>query len=238
MKKALVLLIFSLFIVECSERDSENTMHVTGNIKGLKKGTLYLQKIQDSTLLTIDSLSISGNGNFSFKTDIESPEIFYLYLKKADNNDINDRITFFGEPGTLKINTFWDNFDTKASVEGSEANKKLEEFRKVISRFNKENLEISNASYNLEFQGDSLVMDSLQQKINKSNLRAYLYALNFALNNKHSYIAPYIALTEVANANPKFLDSIYNALPTEVADSKYGRALGKHIQELKSAGAE
>ena len=80
-------------------------MTVTGNIKGLKKGMLYLQKIPDSTLISIDSLRIDGDGSFTFKTELESPEIFYLYLKKEDNNVINDRITFFGEPGTITINT-------------------------------------------------------------------------------------------------------------------------------------
>ncbi|MEM7382644.1 MAG: DUF4369 domain-containing protein, partial [Bacteroidota bacterium] len=89
-------------------------MIVTGNVKGLKKGTLYLQHIPDSVLVTVDSLTIAGDGNFNFEIPLDHAEIFYLYLDKTDNNDINDRITFFGEPGTITINTAWNTFDTQA----------------------------------------------------------------------------------------------------------------------------
>jgi len=207
-------------------------MTVTGNVKGLKKGTLYLQHIPDSTLIAIDSLEIEGDGNFSFKTELESPEVFYLYLNKKDNNDINDRITFFGEPGTITITTSWNTFDTQAKIEGSKTHKKLEEYRKVMSRFNTQNLEILRAAYDPEMQKDSLAMDSIQKVSDKIILRGYLYALNFAINNKDSYIAPYIAITEVADANIKYLDSIYSILTPEVADSKYGRALGSYLEDL------
>ena len=96
MKKLLLVGLLSAFFISCSE-DTTNTMTVSGNIKGLKKGILYLQHIPDTTLVTIDSLEVDGDGNFSFKTEITHPEVFYLYLNKKDNNVINDRIPFFGE---------------------------------------------------------------------------------------------------------------------------------------------
>ena len=222
-------LLLGSFLLSCGNSDTENTMIVSGNVKGLKKGILYLQHIPDSVLVVIDSLQISGDGTFSFKTELESPEVFYLYLNKRDNNTINDRITFFGEPGTITINTNWNTFDTTAKIEGSEAHKKLEEFRKVMSKYNTQNLELVRASMEEENQQDSTAMDSLQKASERTVLRSYLYALNFALNNNSSHVAPYIALTEVADANVKYLDSIYNSLDPQVADSKYGRALKAHI---------
>jgi len=207
-------------------------MFVTGKVKGLKKGTLYLQQVPDSTLVTIDSLEINGDGEFSFKTKLESPEIFYLYLDKKDNNDINDRITFFGEAGNITINTSWNTFDTNVKIEGSATQKKLEEYRKTMSKFNKRGLEIMQSATNSEVPIDSLQWDSIQKLTNKNIQRSYLYALNFALNNKDSYVAPYIALTEVSDANIKYLDSINNSLTPEVASSKYGKAL-KNFLALK-----
>ena len=207
-------------------------MFVTGKVKGLKKGTLYLQQVPDSTLVTIDSLEINGDGEFSFKTKLESPEIFYLYLNKKDNNDINDRITFFGEPGNITINTNWNTFDTNVKIEGSATQKKLEEYRNTMTKFNKRGLEIMQGATNSEVPIDSLQWDSIQKLTNKNIQRSYLYALNFALNNKDSYVAPYIALTEVSDANIKYLDSINNSLTPEVASSKYGKAL-KNFLALK-----
>lgn len=236
MKKAILFsLLLALSIVACGDTISENTMIVTGKVKGLKKGTLFLQHIPDSTLVTLDSLQVKGDGSFSFKTELESPEIFYLYLDKKDANDINDRITFFGEPGTIAINTAWNTFDTDAKIEGSKTQKKLEEYQKTMSRFNFKNLELMQTAANRQTVLDSVQMDSMQQLSNKNVQRGYAFALNFALNNKDSYIAPYIALTEVSDANVIYLDSIYNSLTPEVADSKYGNRLGEYLTEIKEA---
>lgn len=236
MQKLFILSVLSFLIFSCGPSDTENTMTITGQVKGLKKGTLYLQKIPDSTLVTLDSLVIEGDGNFVFKTEVESPEIFYLYLDKRDNNDINDRITFFGEPGTISIKTAWQTFDTKAKISGSKTNEKLDEYRKVMSRFNTTNLELMKIAVNTEMMLDSIQLDSLQKLSDKNVQRGYAFALNFALNNKDSHIAPYIALTEVPDANIKYLDSIYNSLNSEVADSKYGRALKNHLHTIGTSG--
>ena len=61
------LLIFSC---EKKEKNSDNLMIVNGSIDGLRKGTLYLQKIQDTVLVNIDSIQINGIPNFEFRTPI------------------------------------------------------------------------------------------------------------------------------------------------------------------------
>ncbi|MEP0132584.1 MAG: DUF4369 domain-containing protein [Eudoraea sp.] len=234
MRSVIIIVLSCAILGSCGTKDTENTMTVTGKVKGLKKGTLYLQHIPDTSLVVIDSLKVAGDGNFLFKTELESPEIFYLYLDKKDNNDINDRITFFGEPGTITINTNWNTFDTKAKIEGSENQKKLEEYGKVMSRFNTKNLEIIRAVYDPETPKDSLTQDSIQKASDMNIKRGYLFALNFALNNKEYHIAPYIALKEVPDANVIYLDSINNSLSPEVANGKYGRALQEYLEEKKN----
>jgi hypothetical protein len=233
MKYLYIFTTIAFLFTACSV-DKANTMEVTGTVKGLKKGTLYLQKVEDSTLVSIDSLDMRGSGEFQFSTQLESPEIFYLYLQKADFNDLNDRITFFGEPGKITINTVWNAFDAKAVIEGSKTQKKLEEFKEVMSRFNAANLEQLKAASDPEIFNDATAIDSLQ-KANESNLRrSYLYSLNFAMNNLGSHIAPYIALSEVADANVIYLDSIYNSLEPEVAQGKYGKALKSHVEQRRA----
>ncbi len=232
MKQLSISLLFVILFTACADT-SENTMFVTGAVKGLKKGVLYLQKVSDTTLVTLDSLEVKGDGNFEFTTSLDSPQIFYLYLKKEDNNDLNDRITFFGEPGTITIQTSWNTFATKAVIEGSVTQKKLEEYLKVMSRFNSQNLEQFQASVDPDLINDQQAIDSLQEAYEKNIRRSYLYALNFALSNTESHIAPYVALTEVADANIKYLDSIYNSLSPEVANGTYGLALKKHLDKVR-----
>lgn len=222
MKRILFVLLFGITLVAC-EKSTENTMTVNGNIKGLKKGTLYLQKLQDSTIAVLDSLEIKGDGKFSFSTEVGDPEVFYLYLKKEDNNDINDRINFFGESGNIVINTAWNTFDTDVEISGSKSHEKLLEFYDMVSKFNIRELALAQQAALPELQEDSVALDSIQGLINKNTVGRYRYALNFGLNNGDSYVTPYIMITEAREANPKYLDSIYKGLSPEVAASKYGK---------------
>lgn len=233
MKKTFVIVCIMAMVLGCN-KNSENLMTVSGSIKGLKKGTLFFQKVQDSTLINIDSLEIKGDGNFVFEYELESPEIFYLYLNKADNNDINDRIVFFGEKGEISINTSWNTFDINATVKGSQSNTELEECKAILSRFGTKELEIAQKIIRPEIQNDSFLLDSLMRLSEKNFVRRYRYVLNYALTHPDSYVSPYLALTEVADANPKYLDSINNSLSPNVANSKYGKALESYVKSLKN----
>lgn len=235
--KNILYFVTSLVLVcsSCGGNDPAKTMTVSGVVKGLKKGTLYLQHIPDSTLVVVDSLQVDGDGSFVFETQIDGPEIFYLYLNKKDNNTLNDRITFFGEPGEIKINTAWNTFDTRAEVKGSKTNDNYSQYQKTMSQFNKKNFELIRASMNTENPLDSIQLDSLEELSAKNVQRGYAFALNFALNNLDSPLAPYIAVNQVSDANVKYLDSIHNSMTPEVASSKYGIQLTELLKERKAS---
>jgi len=229
MKKTAGLLIL-LMIISCGK--NEPNLTVTGSIKGLKKGTLYLQQLQDTVLIVKDSVNYNGEDTYMLTSDLEAPEMLYLTLDKNAGDDI-PRIAFFAVPGIIEINTTLKHFEFDAKITGSPLQIKLEEFNDIASRFNDQNLELIKAKFDAQKSGDS-------SKINKANKdsdnllrRKYLYAINFAVNNKDSEIAPYIALAEIYNANVKYLDTIYNALPKNIANSKYGVELDKFIKERK-----
>ena len=103
-----------------------------------------------------------------------------------------------------------------------------------MSKFNDRNLELIKANLEARKEKDSLKVDSIAQQSDRNVLRGYLYTLNFALTNKDSYVAPYIALSEVFDAKVKYLDTIYNSLTPEVANSKYGKQLKDYIADVKS----
>lgn len=230
MKKLACILSATLLIISCGSK-SEDNLIVNGKVRGLKKGTLFLQHLNDTTLVTVDSLEIDGDGTFSLSAQLESPEIYYLYLNKKDNNDINDRITFFAEAGTVTINTDWNTFDATAEIEGSPSQEKLEEYRKTMSNINLRNMEIMMQASQTDEPLDQKTIDSLELVSTRNAQKGYAYSINFALNNKDSYIAPYIAAKEIPDANIKYLDSIYSVLTPEVANSKYGKDLKKLLED-------
>ena len=201
-------------------------MHISGKVDGLRKGTIFLQKVVDSALVDIDSIIINGNPEFNFKTKIESPEIYYLYLNKDDGDTLNDRVMFFAEKGEITINTLLKTFESSAKVSGSENQELLQEYRKISRQFNAKNLEYIKAYINnAKSANDSRSSDSIQKEMDNLLKRRYLYALNFAVTHGDNVIAPYIALTEVSDANIKYLDTVASKLTEEVKSSKYGKLL-------------
>ena len=66
-----------------------------------------------------------------------------------------------------------------------------------------------------------------------SSFLGYCLATNFSIQNADKEIAPYIALTELYNANIKLLDTVNNSLTNEIKASKYGVELEKFINDIR-----
>lgn len=235
-----ILLLLTLVWVGCesSPKATGNTMLLSGTVEGLRKGTLYLQKIQDSLMVNIDSLVVNGSPEFQFKTEIESPEIYYLYLNKEDGDSLNDRILFFAEKGEISINTLLKTFESSAKVSGSENQKLLQEYRKFARQFDAKNLEYIKAYFEEAKENkNSVALDSIQNAMDNLLKRRYLYALNFASTHGDNVIAPFIALTEVYDANIVFLDTVASKLTDNVKASKYGKEFLDFIATRKAEEA-
>lgn len=224
---------FIVLVTLLSCGNDATTMNVKGTIKGLKKGTLYLQKIEDTALVVVDSIVINGKSDFAFSTTLESPEVFYLYLNKKDGNELNDRILFFGEPGEITITTSRENFEVDAKIEGSETHKVWEQYSKGKSRYTNQNLDLIKATFEAQRDSNLVALDSLNKLAEKNTLRSYLYTINFVLNNSNSHVAPYIVMAEAYDMQVKYLDTIHKALTPEVANSKYGKMLTEFINKVK-----
>ena len=230
MKHFSVFLI-TLFIVACSNKPKD--LIVKAHVKGLKKGTVYLKKIQDTGLVTLDSIKINGTSNFELYSAVETPEVFFLYLDK--NSAEKDRIVFFADKGTTEINTTLKNFVFDAKIKGSQQQKVFEEYQKYITITNNRNLDLIKEIFEAQKTGDTTKIKALKLEQEGALKRKYLYTVNFALNNRDSEVAPYLALSEIYNAKIDLLDTINKSLTPKVKVSKYGLELDKFIEEIKKS---
>lgn len=227
--KKLPLLALLIVIVSCAKTQPD--LIVKGNIKGLKKGTVYLKKIKDTLIVTIDSVNINGNPEFELHSNLESPEVFYLYLNKNTNED--ESIAFFANKGVTKINTTLKNFVFDAKIEGSEQQSTWKAYKTMISKLNGRNLDLIKEKFEAQKENDTAKINSIDNEYNSLLKRKYLYTVNFAINNKDSEVAPYLALTEIYNARLDLLDTINNSLTLKVKGSKYGKKLQVFIDNIK-----
>lgn len=233
-KKIIVLSLILVSIFACSKKESSGNLHLTGNVEGLGQGKLYISKIQDSTLVVLDSITIKGNSNFESFLNVDSPEVFYLFLDRGQTQSIDNSLPFFAEPGEMTINTKLKEFFNSAKISGSKNQELWEEFKKLNNRFTEENLNIIEKRLQNEVSFNAERQDSIDKAYERLLKRKYLYVANFAITNADHEIAPYLALTEIADINVSFLDSISNKMTPQVANSKYGKILKEHIKEVKT----
>ncbi len=230
MKKIIFIAVILVVISACSKPDN---FTLSGNVKGLKKGKLLLQRLEDTSLVSLDSVSINGDSNFELSANLKEPQMLFLYLDKFNGDKNDDIVEFFAEKGEMTINTSLKNFETDAKITGSANQEKLEAYNQTIAKFNNQHLTIIKE--NFEAQRDNNQERILATNKEYENLlkRKYLYTVNYAINNKNLEVAPYLALSQVFDANVKYLDTIYNSFNKDIRKSLYGKKLKEVIKERK-----
>ncbi len=235
MKKSILALLSLIALSSCNNKEvSKTNLHLSGNIKGLKKGTLYIQRVVDTSLVAIDTIQIDGKSTFETNIDIKSPEMLYLFLDRGISNSKDNNLLFFAEAGNINIDTNLDSYISSAKITGSKNQDLYLEYKKIDSRFRDENLDLIEKKFNAIKNKNKSLVDSLNAKQSSNLKRKYLFATNFAINNKDHEIAPYIALSEIYDINIKYLDTILKSMSPQVAQSLYGKKLKEYVAKIKN----
>lgn len=229
MKKIIAVLAFVIIAVSCGKK--QGNMVVKGQIKGLKKGTLYLQKMQDTLLVSVDSVEVLGDDTFLLSDNIESPVMYYLTL---DGNTQDKKLLFFGEKGEITINDNVEEFGWKPQITGSKNQEVMSKFNEMNQKFKLQRLDFIAKDIEARQEKDEEKIKKLEADYKKMVRRRFLFTTNFAVTNKDYEAAPYIALSELFDANIYLLDTINNSLTDKVKNSTYGKRLNKYVSEVKS----
>ena len=229
MKKIITLLLVSFLMTACSSK-KEGNMLVQGQIKGLKKGTLYLQKMKDSLLISVDSISLLGNDQFRLTDDVVSSVLYYLTF---DGNTTDKRILFFGEKGTITINDKVEQFGYHPEIIGSKNQEILDRYNTVMRKFQNKRLEYIKQDFDAKKANDTKLIAQLENDYNKLIRRKVLFTTNFAISNADWEVAPYLALTEMYDASLKMLDTVNNSLSENIKKSDYGKRFQDYLNKIK-----
>jgi hypothetical protein len=230
MKNIVVSTFGLLFFAACTSPEPD--MKVIVSVKELKKGTLFLEKVQDSLLIIIDSAQVAREEAVTLTADLDHAELFYLTLNKNGGNDEDNRIPFFGDYGTIEINTLLDRFATDAVVKGSDTHDLYNSYMRIVKRFNEEELDLIAQYFQFQKNNNLDSLAFLEKQSSQLTKRKILFTVNFAVNNGQSVLAPYLALTELNDIQPILLDTIAKSMTLEVASTKYGSLLSEYVGEL------
>ena len=222
-----IALLLTATLFSCTSKKGD--MIVEGTIIGLQKGTLYLQKMQDSLLVSVDSIKLVGKNSFTLADQNTEPQFYFLTLQEKQE----EKIGFFGEKGTITINTKLENFYNSAEITGSKSNDLLNEYNEMIGKFNDKRLDLYKETFDAQQDKNDELVEKLDKDLQRLIKNRYLYTANFSVNNSESEVAPYLALTELFNANISLLDTVNNSLSNNVKKSIYGQKLEKFIKNIK-----
>ena len=229
MKKIITLLVLSILIAACSSK-KEGNMIVNGQIKGLKKGTLYLQKMKDTLLVSVDSVALLGNDTFVLTDNVDSPVLYYLTF---DGNTTNKRILFFGEQGSITINDKVEQFGFNPEIIGSKNQEILDNYKEYSQRFQNERLEFMKKDFDAKKAKDLELVKQLELDYQKLARKRVLFTTNYAINNAGFEASPYIALTEMYDASLKMLDTVNNSFTADIKKSEYGKRFQEYLDNIK-----
>ena len=227
------LILFSLLFITLSSCDKPQKGYVIvkGEIKGMTDGTLLLQKVKNDQVVTVDSFQVVQDGKFEMKNRIKSPEIYYLRLKKFQL----DYILFFAEEGVITIDTHLEKFASAAKVKGSKNHDLWTDYKKMISKFNDERLVLIRDNLMAEKDKNYTKIDSIDKVFKNHVKRRYLYTANYAVKHADMEIAPYLALTELYDANLYFLDTIEKSMNEKTRNSMYGEKFLEFLAKVKKS---
>lgn len=232
MKNILYAVAAIALLASCAKQ--EGNLLITGDINGLNQGKIYFQRVKDSTLTAFKTVKFDGNSTFETYLDIQEPEVIYLFLDRGTSNSLDNNIAFFAEKGKMTISADVDNFIGKAKITGNKNQELLNDYKSVITNYNKKNLELVENRIKADWAKNTRVADSIKKLEDGIVTRKYQFTINFCLNNPDAEITPFLAITEIYDANPKYLDSIYNSLTPKVKQSKYGKKLSEYLVAVKA----
>ena len=93
--KYVFILFIAATLLTCSNQ--EKNFNLSGSIKGLKKGTVYLEVFNDSNFITVDSFKVYNSSDFKLNFNLEYPNLLRLRLNK--NKKVQYTSDFFGTIG-------------------------------------------------------------------------------------------------------------------------------------------
>tara|TARA_R110002126_G_scaffold291243_3_gene451354 strand:+ start:23165 stop:23902 length:738 start_codon:yes stop_codon:yes gene_type:complete len=231
MKNIITILSLSMILYSCSSKP-EGNMIVQGQIKGLKKGKLYLQKMVDTVLVSVDSVALLGTDIFKLTDNVDSPILYYLTF---DGNTTDKRILFFGEEGTITINDEVEKFGYNPEINGSKNQEILDKYNEISKKFQNQRLEFIKKDFDAKRANDVDLVAQLEKEYQRLVRRRVLYTTNFALTNADSEVAAYIGLTEMYDASLQLLDTVNNSLTPKIKASDYGKRFQEYLDRIKES---
>jgi peroxiredoxin len=124
MKKLTTIITLYLLSVGFANAQQKSDVAITGRVKGVSTGKIYLQKFNNKMFFTIDSATIK-DGSFQFNKKLLLPELYGLTLREDKNP-----LYVFLEPGKITADIDTAKYYSASKVTGSKSNDLFNAYKK------------------------------------------------------------------------------------------------------------
>lgn len=228
MRKLLLVPVAALMLFACKSEGFK----IKGNIEGGENKMVYLQRVENNDLVTIDSTEMS-NGEFAFEGKVSIPDLYVIQIGEE-----GDRLVVFLENSTVKIDGENSNV-MAASIEGSASHTLMLDFNKKLEEMSTKLTDIGSR-YDAAAQDNTLTPefeDELRAEFAAENSKLIAFTKQFVLENISSPVSAYLTLRHLSNQIEfESLDSIVSKFPAEIQTSSFVVMLNERVAtERKTA---
>ncbi|MCF6128060.1 DUF4369 domain-containing protein [Flavobacterium sp. AS60] len=239
MKKIILLVAVAVVLFSCKNL-GEGEYEITGNVKGMKTGLVYLEKQNPMGMgpIAIDTVKIV-DGKFEIKGKTTEPEIHFIQIDK-----VNGKVPFILEGGEIAITVDKDSiFKSKSSgtYNNDEFTKFNEETTKIQKRMQKAvmDFQMKNMAVMNEAQQnkDTATISRLRKEYDVVQKPITDFTFGYPKTHPKSFIS--VLIVQMMSNNPKFakeIDGLYNSLDESLKKTKPGKAI-KSTLDLKKKPA-
>ena len=241
MKKTLLLLALVLVLVSCKKL-ADGEYEITGNVKGMKTGTVYLEKQSPMGMGTqpVDTVKII-DGKFVIKGKTKETEISFIQIEK-----LQGKIPFILEGGEIEITVDKDSLFKSKTVGtysndeftkfNDESNKIQKRLQKKVTEFQNKNMAIINEA---QKNNDTLTMSKLRDEYEFIQKDITDYTFTYPKTHPKSFIS--VLIIQMMVNNPKYakeIEPLYNSLDESLKKTKPGKSIKSGIDASKKKPAK
>lgn len=236
--KKVILLVASAFVLFSCNKLAEGEYIITGNVKGMKTGLVYLEKQGPMGMgfVAIDTVKVE-DGKFEIKGKTTEPEIHFIQVDK-----VNGKLPLILEGGEIEVQFDKDSL-VKSKITGTYSNEEFtkfnEESEKIQKKLKGRITEFQNrnktAIEEAQMKNDTAALNKLRTEYEAIQKEMTDYTFGYPKTHPKSFISVLI-LQMMAN-NPKYtakdIETIYNSLDESIKKTKPGKAIKENLEAIK-----
>ncbi len=225
MKRILFMLCVSAVLTSCMS--GKDQFKITGSVKGVDTGMVFLQKYEVDQWVDTDSARLD-KGEFVFVGKVSVPELVQIVMKA---NEV--LLPVFVDNEAINLQIFPDSLE-KSTVKGSANHDIYQQYVAMSEAINIRMDKVYDEWKKAKVAGDTVGMERNDSISNCLDTEVKQQLLDFVKTNNKTVVSPYLIMRNSWQFELPELEEVVTAMDTSLNQSQYMQALQKRIAVLRS----